>query len=360
MKQQQVRTNTTPGSLDRQTRFYHLDGIKILLSILVVMHHSALAYTIHQDWPIRETFLTDSLTPFLAINASFFMGAFFFISGFLVPRSFAKSNFQSFIASKARRLLIPALLLALLVKPFLRIALGQDISFMLILDDYLYHFDFAHGWFLIQLFFYCLIYGVFRNILTRVQLPFEKASLYFFMILGLGGITALISSIFPINTWFFCHTIEPYHFPQYILLFFLGTFYVQHGNPLKLRIIRLSLITSLCLIGIYIANYTFHILPYAFEHFWASALSITITFGLFGLFERYGHQQSKWKRILGNATFGVYLVHNFIVFLVGKALLGLNFGPLEKFWMTSALSLVLSFLCVIGAQNIRAHLQSRI
>lgn len=358
MNQQRIITPKLSSKLNGQTRLSHLDGMKIFLSILVVMHHSALAYTIHETWPIRETQLTSALKPFISVNATFFMGAFFFIAGILAPSSFAKLGFKSFIFSKAKRLLLPAVLLALIAKPFLRFLFNQKIDSAHLLHDYLYNFDFVHGWFLIQLFFYCFTYGLLKKTLSNVKFPFEKIYAYVLVMLSLAGITTLINIFSPINTWFFAHTIEPYHFPQYIILFFMGVLYADYGKTLNTATLLLCSLTSIFLMALYIINFTFHIFPSCFEHLWSSGLGIAMTFSLVGFFERFGSQRKKWKSKLGNATFGVYLVHIFIVILINKSLLELSYSPIEKFCITSTFSIVASFLIVIGAQRLRSLLST--
>ncbi len=69
-------------------RLYFLDNIKVLLTILVISHHTCQAYTIGGDWIIKDGVTGVLLQNFLTVNMTFFMGGFFLLSKCIFKRRF--------------------------------------------------------------------------------------------------------------------------------------------------------------------------------------------------------------------------------------------------------------------------------
>ena len=96
-------------------RLPYLDTLKIVLTLLVVFHHAAEPYYLDSAWPYKPS-NTDEMMPwiwhFLSVNAAFFMGLFFLIAGYFVPRSYDKQGFKVFIQKKLMRLGIPVVIFA--------------------------------------------------------------------------------------------------------------------------------------------------------------------------------------------------------------------------------------------------------
>ena len=88
MSEQDVteRTSTNP-----RTRLYYLDNLRIYLTILVILHHAALAYGGSGNWHVQDPGVDEIspmfLTFFNALNQSYFMSAFFLLAGYFTPRS---------------------------------------------------------------------------------------------------------------------------------------------------------------------------------------------------------------------------------------------------------------------------------
>jgi len=68
-------------------RLYFVDHIKVALTMLVIAHHASQAYTpLGGAWVISNPTKSAVLMPTAAVNAAFFMGLFFLISGFFCAR----------------------------------------------------------------------------------------------------------------------------------------------------------------------------------------------------------------------------------------------------------------------------------
>ncbi|WP_145950395.1 acyltransferase family protein, partial [Paenibacillus sp. Y412MC10] len=80
-------------------RIYYLDHIRVFLTILVLFHHAALPFTqIGFYVSDMENGTTSSLLEFfVAINQAFFMGFFFFLSGYFTPLSFERKVPSQFV-----------------------------------------------------------------------------------------------------------------------------------------------------------------------------------------------------------------------------------------------------------------------
>ncbi|MCP4303781.1 MAG: acyltransferase family protein, partial [bacterium] len=89
-------------------KLFYIDWLRVLLVSLVVAHHAAQAYgPTGGAWPVFEPERTELLGPFFGVNAAFFMGFFFLISGYFVPASLARKGAARFIRDRLIRLGVP-------------------------------------------------------------------------------------------------------------------------------------------------------------------------------------------------------------------------------------------------------------
>jgi peptidoglycan/LPS O-acetylase OafA/YrhL len=87
---------------------YYIDNIRVYLTVLVILHHVAVAYGGSGGWPIKEP-ATDAVSPiifllFNALNQSYFMSFFFILAGYFTPRSLERKGGASFIKDRLVRL----------------------------------------------------------------------------------------------------------------------------------------------------------------------------------------------------------------------------------------------------------------
>ncbi|KAK2591367.1 hypothetical protein QQS21_010944 [Conoideocrella luteorostrata] len=113
-------------------RRHDLDNLRTFLTGLVIVHHTAIAYGAVGGHPVQSALAklafpqaTIPLTLLVALNQSFFMGLFFWISGHVSAQSLERIDGDPartrwhFIHSKCLRLGLPAILYTLVVHPFL-------------------------------------------------------------------------------------------------------------------------------------------------------------------------------------------------------------------------------------------------
>ncbi len=108
-------------------RLFFIDNIRVLLIILVVAHHAAQPYgPTGGRWPLITPEHSYLLGPFFHVNASFFMGLFFLVSGYFLPAAYERKGEGKFLKERFLRLGIPLAVFALLLFPVFAYLLEQD------------------------------------------------------------------------------------------------------------------------------------------------------------------------------------------------------------------------------------------
>jgi fucose 4-O-acetylase-like acetyltransferase len=106
----------------KSSRLFFIDHLRVLLIILVIMHHLAITYGAAGSWYYQDT-AKDTLTTVLlsiltATNQAFFMGFFFLISAYFTPGSYDRKGAGPFLRDRFLRLGIPLLIYDGLINPF--------------------------------------------------------------------------------------------------------------------------------------------------------------------------------------------------------------------------------------------------
>jgi hypothetical protein len=216
--------------------------------------------------------------------------------------------------------------------------------------------SYEHGWYMVHLFLYSLIYAIIRLVLKEREIAFFK-SISILHILGLGaligGISYVVRLISPVDNWidlFGIIGLEPAHLPQYALFFALGIISYRKGLfasiSKKTGLISLGLGVGMAAV-IYMSKLSFMstIMP-AIWSVWAiyeSFMSVSLCIGLLVFFREYGQQSNILLRKLAQSAFGAYVIHNFFVVLFQISLDGVKTDGNIKFIIVSLLSILCSF-----------------
>lgn len=104
-----------------------IDYLRSSVTVLVVAHHAALAYTTYGSYnpgnyirssaPIIDTVRSLPLTWFVGWNDMFFMALMFFISGLFVKPSLERKGVGHFLSDRAKRLGIPFVFAVVILSP---------------------------------------------------------------------------------------------------------------------------------------------------------------------------------------------------------------------------------------------------
>lgn len=322
-------------------RDYYLDNLKIFLTVLVIFHHAGQAYGDGGDWaysPSNPAEVMPWIWHFFSVNAAFFMGLFFLISGYFVPVSYDKQGGGTFIRKKLMRLGIPLLIM------------GGTISALS------GKFEIAHLWYVESLLVFCLIYALIRCFVKPIKEGCNsKPTLIGIFILGLmmGVGSHIIRQFYPQDYWTWPFGIiplpmEPAHYLQYIMMFMIGIL-ARRFNWLD-KITNTTgrwtfLIGTLFAIGIYVRKGGWwNDFQWQWFGIYESLLCVFISFGLLWFFRQYLNQSNKFSQWCSAQTFGAYIVHLLLMLGIQYTFDGVWMGAFGKFLFIGVTSTIASFL----------------
>ncbi|MDO4496954.1 MAG: acyltransferase family protein [Bacteroidales bacterium] len=319
-------------------RLYYLDNLKVMLTLLVIFHHAGQAYGQGGGWaytPSNPDDFMPYIWHFFSTNAAFFMGLYFFISGYFVPASFDHQGFKTFVSKKLLRLGLPFVLMGGLLSA----AVGK--------------FELAHMWFVENLLFFCLLYALYRCLFKPISKPCTSRP----TLLGLT-IVALIMGVgshftrqhCPQDYWtgLWILVFEPAHYLQYVMMFVLGL--LAYRFEWLSRMSRATGLTSLIL-GTLLAVGNYLRLDGVWSQFvwqwfgiYESLMCIFISFGLLWLYREYANGQSVLLRWCAEQSYGAYIFHLPLMLIVQNILDEVWVGAFGKFMLVGIVTTLLAFL----------------
>ena len=319
------------------TRSYYFDNLKTLLTVLVIAHHAMIPFVGGEGWPFHPSNPAESLPymwHFLSTNAAFFMGLFFMISGYFVPKSFDRQGFAKFIGKKTLRLLLPFAL----ISTVLSLANGKPES--------------GHTWFLSSLFIFCLIYALIRLVFKKScsnPKPLSMCLVIIFAVVMSAG-SLLLRKFYNQDQWIFLwiFKFEPVHYLQYLMMFTLGVLAgrgdwfnkMTKGVGLTSLIIGLLLCTGNYLRG----NGAWNGFVYKWFGVYESLLCVFLCVGLVWLFRTFGNWSGKFWQWSAAQAFGAYIIHLFVLLIVENLLDSIWLGAVGKYLAVLTLAVSGSFI----------------
>jgi peptidoglycan/LPS O-acetylase OafA/YrhL len=355
-----------------EVRIFYINNLKILLTVLVVLHHSFITYGAPGSWYFTEkTVLKPALvvmTLFVASNQAFFMGFFFFLSGLFIEPSIDKKGARKFMMDRFKRLGIPLVFYSIVLSPSLNYLAehygkGEHRSFLEYMSGYSHWIDFGVLWFVAALLIFSLLFVFLKTNLSlhavsRFPLPGDKSMLVFALILGL--ISYWVRGYFPIG-W----TLKPLgfqlgHFPQYGFLFMAGILasrnkwlegitYQQGLRWMGLAFIFMIIVFPLLyLIKIqtnssdasFRGNFAWQSLVAAE---WEQITGISLIVGLLGIARRRWNGQTAFESTLARASYGVYIFHPVVLIALALLVQAISVEPLFKLLFVAPLAVILTF-----------------
>lgn len=360
----------TPVSKPQPTRLAYLDNLRIFLTILVILHHTGQPYgPTGGFWYFTDTVKEPLLGPFFAVNASFFMGLFFLISGYFMPGSDDRKGPKAFLKDRLLRLGIPLVTLFVTVVPPLmytsyRQMRGGTLSFWpYVWQIYLGagarpaglvspswpELQFAHLWFVENLLFYTLCYTVGRSLWRRsgtaraprtqadAKPPGDLALLAFAV--ALAAVSAVVRIAYPIDRWVgflgFLR-MEPAHAPQYVTFLMAGVLAYRNGwltsfpSGRGIRWFWTGIGLSLVHVVGRMAGW-WPMVPGWLEILWECLFAVAISVGLLTLFRSRLNFQGKLGQALSANAFAASLFHLPIIVALQYAMWSVPWGGLAKF-----------------------------
>jgi len=359
------------------TRLAFIDNVRIFVITLVIAHHAAQAYgPTGGTWPIMNSVRTFLLEPFFWVNAAFFMGLLFLISGYFVALSYERKGAGAFLKGRFIRIGIPLLVFTLCVMgPISYMLAGESRSFgefITFLYGTGWQFPYAHLWFLTHLLLYSLGYALWRQVVRRgassehSELPVPTHRTIVLFVVALTLITWIVRIWFPMNRWvplFFVFPSEPAHLPQYVSLFAVGTL-AYRGDWLR------KLPTATGFVWLWIGMTTAvarYVIGYSDDmtgtryldaftasdglcwqslvgNGWEALICVGLCVGLLVLFREWCNKpQGKLLSAMAGASFGAYIIHLLVVMGVQAALQAVNLPPFIKFVLVTLAATAISF-----------------
>ena len=322
-------------------RLYYLDNLKVCLTVLVIMHHAGQAYGNGGDWaytPSNPAEFMPWIWHFFSTNAAFFMGLYFFISGYFVPRSFDKQGSKQFVHKKLLRLGVPLLFMGGIIS----ILTGKP--------------EIGHMWFVESLLVFCLIYALIRHWVSPINKtcsskPTIIGLLIVALLMGVGSY--FIRQVSPQDHWIWPFGIiplpmEPAHYLQYVMMFVLGILAYRFTWLDKMSN-GTGFITLLIGIALAIGNYlrddgAWNAFVWQWFGIYESLMCIFISFGLIWLFREFISGTSRFWQWCAAQSYGAYVFHLILMIILQNAVDSLWMGAFGKFLFIGVVTTILSFL----------------
>jgi peptidoglycan/LPS O-acetylase OafA/YrhL len=346
-------------------RLYYVQWLRVFLIVLVVAHHAGQPYgPTGGEWPVEDPADAEWLGPFFAVNAAFFMGFFFLISGYFVADSFDRKGAAAFTRDRLIRLGVPLLVVALVVFPALIYAWQRPAADFLsfYVGQYVgrWQIEMGHLWFVAQLLAFSLLYVLFRLWQGRrgvrrgppLNVPGDGTILAYALALAVVG--ALVRTRYPQDRWvdvLWLVPAEPAHLPQYVSLFAIG---IVAGRGAWFAKLPDAVGRRWFAVGL--AAFVLAMAMYAFRDRLAAVLDVQVAWGgfeafvcvglivgLLVLFRRRFAAPSPWLSRLDANVYGVYIVHWFVVVALQAAILGLAWPATAKFLAVTVAGTAASF-----------------
>lgn len=344
-------------------RLYFVQWLRVFLISLVVAHHAGQPYgPTGGEWPVSDPADAAILGTFFGINAAFFMGFFFLISGYFTEASFERKGPAAFLTSRLVRLGIPLVVFAGILFPITVYAFGaQAKSFpAFLIQDYFGRLDleFGHLWFVAHLLLYSVLYAAWRIVAPAPRADSAPPPPGLGAILGytltLALVSVLVRTIYPQDTWvrlFWLIPAEPAHLPQYAGLFVIGIVAARGRWFTELPGRTASAVFLFGLAALLFAGlFDYGVLPLPgfldmnlTWGFFEAFVCMGMILGLLALFRRFLDRPGPWLSWLEGNVYGTYLIHVFIVVPLQIAILDLTVPALAKFAIVSAMGIALSF-----------------
>jgi len=362
---------TEQTSAKPRTRLFYLDNLRIYLTILVVLHHAALAYGGAGNWGVKDPAVDDISPIFLvffnAVNQTYFMSAFFLLAGYFTPRSFESKGSKQFLIDRLIRLGIPiAVYTTILVNinEYILDVYYRDGPYNIKIE-----YDPGHLWFIQALLFFAIIYIIFRALAKSA--PSQSIQLYrdrfppdavLFLCIGILTVLTFIEHLlFPVGKAIFLN-FQAGYFVHYIFCFYIGVLAYRgdwFGRLSKAQARRWG-IMSLVVIPLFFVMF---ILGGALEseenvakftgglHWQSLVFSLWLTFLLVGIivfllyfFRERLNQAGPMAKSMAANVYTVYIIHQTVLYTLNILLLDMNIPTIVKFFIAGLIAVPVCFV----------------
>ncbi|MFZ0034228.1 MAG: acyltransferase [Sedimentisphaerales bacterium] len=358
------------------SRLQYIDNLKVLLTVLVILHHAIITYGAPGSWYYKESnpgpITFAFFTLFVATNQAFFMGMFFMFGGFFTPSSYDRKGMAQFLKDRFMRLGIPIIFYTLFIHPFtlllLRVSVwhfrGNSTELMRQFLQDCNGFHVGPLWFTQNLLLFVTIYVVYQQIAVRRNQNVVKvtrkpttAKIIFFIV-ALSLVTFLVRLYFPVGRFTDYFNVQFGHFSQYVALFIVGIVAYHRGwlteIPLSLSKVWFGVVLLFIIfnsIFILAGASDGNIQPYLgglswqalVAAVWEQFVGVSMIIALLSLFYNKFNYQGKLLKTLASSCYTVYIIHPVILVIITIVIKDFSLHPAMKFFVLGILSVPVCF-----------------
>jgi surface polysaccharide O-acyltransferase-like enzyme len=369
-----MQTTGTPViNTTQPIKLLYIDNIKVVLTILVILHHTFITYGAPGGWYFTDKTTHEAaiipMTLFVAVNQSFFMGLFFFISAYFTGSSLQKKGAGRFTIDRLKRLGIPLLFYSFLLSPVLsyivyRFAKGHPITYLQYLSGFDGWIDFGVLWFVAALLLFSLIFVLIslsakKKTDTPKKAPAASGIILFATVLSI--VTYLTRMAFPIGWVLKPVGFQLGHFPQYIAMFWVGIVASRNNwlNGFEYKTGKLfAWLAAFMVVVVFPAIFVLKEITHSdvstfsgWGHWqslmyasWEQFTGVFIMAALIIIAKHKWQRQSGIMKAGSRAAFGVYIFHPLIIISLSVLAISWPIDLAYKLLIVAPLAVALSFL----------------
>ena len=368
------------------TRLAFIDNLRVLLVLLLLVHHAAVTYGPDFGWYYCEgpadIWTTTLLTLFVAVDQAFIMALYFAIAAYFTAASVERKGARRFAADRLLRLGVPLAFQSLVIGPLLAYVLAVTLwGYQGTLRDHVVHrllqdriIEVGPLWFVEALLMLSLCYVLWRrwsgrspdDVRGASQVPSDRAMALFAV--GIGLVNFVVRMVYPVGRILWPCGFQLGHFPQYIAWFVVGLVAFRRGwlDGLtdargrtwgRIAVLLILFAPILFAVGGALERGTgpFHgglhwqALVYAvLEQLLCMGMIIAL---LVGFRKRYPAQGGLAKE-LSSSAYTVYVIHTPVLVLITLAMRDLSLLPPLKFGLGFLLSALSCFSIAAGLRRL--------
>ena len=355
-------------------RAYFLDRIRVILTILVIAHHSAITYGASGSWFItlapEDGPSALALTLFVAVNQAFFMGFFFLISGYLTPSSHDRKGWAAFTRDRLLRLGLPVLVFGFVIGPLtVAIADSRNWDFLSRWFALMGQLRFVMGpmWFAYALLIFTLAYVIWRRFISvkpGPKRPIPDHVTWLVAALAVGLSALIIRQVVPVGEEVL--NLQFGYFASYVFLFVVGCVAERYGwlESVKRRhalpwlialVIAIPLLPVALIVGESLGQTNFATgfsLPAIFYAFWEPVVAWGVIAGSLWYFQlRWGERDRRWG-FLARQSYAAFILHPPVIVSLPLLMQPLPLPTIVKFLALVASGTAISFALAWATRKI--------
>jgi hypothetical protein len=355
-------------------RELYIDRLRVVMTALVILHHTAITYGAIGGWFWREIPPSASassrlLILFCTTNQAYFMGFFFLLAGYFTPLSLERKGYARFICDRFLRLGIPLLAFGLLLGP-LTAAIVEAFAGRSFWATFVWlwnHKQFINGplWFAQALLIFSLAYCAWRKLTgtplplaQRTSKPVPSGIWWLVSALAVGAGALLIRQFVPVGVNIF--GLQLGYFSSYIFLFALGIAAWRYDwlrqliwKNARWWIIGLAVTWTAMPVASFLAarngpgksNFAGGLSWTAiFYAFWEPFVAWGLIAAWLLVYRKWQNQPSNLGSWFSRRAYAVYIIHPPVLVLISLLLHGWSAPALIKFAATGSLTIAACWL----------------